>query len=217
MLLWGPWSPCSVRCGAGGFTERHRVVLHQASNGGLACPHLVQAKPCKGTSCDENEPEENWTEGLSSTPTPSLTSEGDNGTGGIDESVAEENHIFHTLVQSSNSHETLPQKHLHTSCMEMVIIRATKGCQHHDSRLHIGTRICVNCPKFSTNVHHLENEVLEAEDQILEANCSELTQTPIRRFRLSSHCHGKLTFLAPNPSSTCSCGHGLHFRLIPEQ
>ena len=58
---WGPWSPCSVRCGAGGFTERHRVVLHQASNGGLACPHLVQAKPCKGTSCDENEPEENWT------------------------------------------------------------------------------------------------------------------------------------------------------------
>ena len=169
----------------------------------------------------------------------------------------------------------------------MVIIRATKGCQHHDSRLHIGkfmktlrfsgttwtkvwraetssaismwqglqlfsvhffapqsiifhfrprlsafrlyfhiklslfypagTRICVNCPKFSTNVHHLENEALETEDQILEANCSELTQTPIRRFRLSSHCHGKLTFLAPNPSSSCSCGHGLHFRLIPEQ
>ena len=24
------------------------------------------------------------------------------------------------------------------SCIEMVIIRATKGCQHHDSRLHIG-------------------------------------------------------------------------------
>ena len=58
---WGPWSPCSVRCGAGGFTERHRVVLHQASNGGLACPHLVQAKPCRGSSCDEDEPEENWT------------------------------------------------------------------------------------------------------------------------------------------------------------
>ena len=53
------------------------------------------------------------TEGLSSTPTPSLTSEGDNGTGGIDESV-EENHIFHTLVHSSNSHETSSQKHLHT-------------------------------------------------------------------------------------------------------
>lgn len=58
---WGPWSPCSVRCGSGGFTERHRVILHQASNGGTACPHLVQAKPCAGRACDEDEPEERWT------------------------------------------------------------------------------------------------------------------------------------------------------------
>ena len=58
---WGPWSPCSVRCGSGGFTERHRVILHQASNGGTACPHLVQAKPCSGRACDEDEPEERWT------------------------------------------------------------------------------------------------------------------------------------------------------------
>ena len=58
---WGPWSPCSVRCGAGGFTERHRVILHQASNGGAGCPHLVQAKPCSGRACDEDEPEERWT------------------------------------------------------------------------------------------------------------------------------------------------------------
>ena len=58
---WGPWSQCSVRCGSGGFTERHRVILHQASNGGLSCPHLVQAKPCSGRACDEEEPEEKWT------------------------------------------------------------------------------------------------------------------------------------------------------------
>ena len=58
---WGPWSQCSVRCGSGGFTERHRVILHQASNGGLSCPHLVQARPCSGRACDEEEPEEKWT------------------------------------------------------------------------------------------------------------------------------------------------------------
>ena len=177
----------------------------------------------------------------------------------------------------------------------MVIIRATKGCQHHDSRLHIGkifqnnfflkrislcsqqksalekmnvqeqlretsvaismwqelqlfsvhffapqsiifhfrlylrsfapsylvfyagTRICVNCPKYSTNsIHHLPDPEVADENSIQETNCAELTQTPIRKFRLSSHCHGKLTFLAPNPTSTCSCSHGLHFRLIPE-
>ena len=121
---WGPWSPCSVRCGSGGFTERHRVILHQPSNGGSACPHLVQAKPCSGRACDEDEPEERWTgtwccfhifldskaekkvfflEGLStsSSTMPSLTTQksgADNGTG-IDESRPE---VFHTLVASSS-------------------------------------------------------------------------------------------------------------------
>lgn len=57
---WGPWSPCSVRCGSGGITERHRVILHQASNGGNSCPHLTQGKACAGIACDEHEPEEKW-------------------------------------------------------------------------------------------------------------------------------------------------------------
>ena len=82
------------------------------------------------------------------------------------------------------------------------------GCLNH----FLGTRICVDCPqdsnaKFSPN----EEEILEQ-----EVNCAELTQTPIRKFRISAHCHGKLTFLAPDPASKCSCSKGLHFRLIPE-
>ena len=130
---WGPWSPCSVRCGAGGFTERHRVVLHQASNGGLACPHLVQAKPCRGSSCDEDEPEENWTgkkkitmlsfpgffkifffhftEGLFHSSTESTTTGTTESNNGLDEKE-DEKQIFHTLVHSS-IHEKSPHN-LHT-------------------------------------------------------------------------------------------------------
>jgi len=240
---WGPWSPCSVRCGAGGFTERHRVILHQASNGGAGCPHLVQAKPCSGRACDEDEPEERWTEGLSSTMStmPSLTSQKstDNGTG-IDEStkavaskaaskgasmtastvasMASRQEVFHTLVASHESHHPL-QLNKESSCMEMVIIRATIGCQHHDSRLHIGTRICVDCPQYKTTKSKSSRLFSPNDQEILEqeVNCAELTQTPIRKFRLSAHCHGKLTFLAPDPASKCSCSKGLHFRLIPEE
>jgi len=223
---WGPWSQCSVRCGSGGFTERHRVILHQASNGGVSCPHLVQAKPCSGRACDEEEPEEKWTEGLSSTfsgseepaTTSSVSSSGNN-----DNNFEDKQNIFHTLVTSP------PEKH-QTSCIEMVIIRATKGCQHHDSRLHIGTRICVNCPHNSLKPPQISrsskmsggqnNDIattdFEAEPLEVEENCAELTQTPIRQFRISDHCHGKLTFLAPDPTTNCSCGQGLHFRLIPE-
>jgi len=196
---WGPWSPCSVRCGSGGFTERHRVILHQASNGGVSCPHLVQGKPCSGRACDEAEPEEKWTEGLSSS-------------NGSEEVTTPLNNIFHTLITS-------PEKH-QTSCIEMVIIRATKGCQHHDSRLHIGTRICVNCPHNTLKPQISRSSKMKGQntEQILEAeeNCAELTQTPIRQFRISGHCHGKLTFLAPDPATKCSCSQGLHFRLIPE-
>lgn len=105
-------------------------------------------------------------EGLStsSTQVPSLTSasspktmKADNGSGVIDESTKEE--LFHTLVASTsslsqNSHLQLNKETRFVSyifksrfwienydcysCMEMVIIRATIGCQHHDSRLHIG-------------------------------------------------------------------------------
>jgi len=225
---WGPWSPCSVRCGAGGFTERHRVILHQASNGGTGCPHLVQAKPCSGRACDEDEPEERWTEGLSMSSTstmPSLTSQKttDNGTG-IDESTkvaaaaaaSRQGTVFHTLVASHENHHLL-QLNKESSCMEMVIIRATIGCQHHDSRLHIGTRICVDCPQYK-NTKSSRFSSNEDGEEILEpeVNCAELTQTPIRKFRISAHCHGKLTFLAPDPASKCSCSKGLHFRLIPE-
>ena len=38
---------------------------------------------------------------------------------------------------------------LHCSCMEMVIIRATKGCQHHDSRLHIGKMTMIKTLEIS--------------------------------------------------------------------
>ncbi len=43
------------------MTERHRVVLHNPVNGGNSCPHLVQAKPCTGVACDEEEDDEGWT------------------------------------------------------------------------------------------------------------------------------------------------------------
>lgn len=59
---WGPWSPCPIpdplpNCNdevkrqedpiiSGEMSERHRVVLHNAINGGQECPILVQKKPC---------------------------------------------------------------------------------------------------------------------------------------------------------------------------
>jgi len=100
---WGPWSPCSVRCGSGGLSERHRVILHQASNGGASCPHLVQAKPCSGRSCDEEEPEEKWTEGLSLSHgsieriTPTMTTT----TTRTSSTTQSPNESYHTLVTSS--------------------------------------------------------------------------------------------------------------------
>merc|ERR1712018_672473 len=39
-------------------------------------------------------------------------------------------------------------------CMEMVIIRASSGCHLHDKRLHLGTRICVECPATKNHPHH---------------------------------------------------------------
>ena len=81
----------------------------------------------------------------------------------------------------------------------------------------LGTRICVDCPQYK-NTKSSRFSSNEDGEEILEpeVNCAELTQTPIRKFRISAHCHGKLTFLAPDPASKCSCSKGLHFRLIPE-
>lgn len=233
---WGPWSPCSVRCGSGGTSERHRVVLHQASNGGAKCPHLVQAKPCRGIQCDERQPEELWTEGLGSTSSPSHVLRGyDNishSRSGEDdrESIRQKSwHITEDMPQeeAEHFHTIVPTEHAvlrqpsNSGCMEMVIIRATVGCQHHDSRLHIGTRICVQCPherdtsrhggRKHTTSKHSQKTLLGGDGSV---DCAMLTQTPIRKFRISPHCHGKLTFLAKEARADCRCSRGLHFELL---
>ena len=51
------------------------------------------------------------------------------------------------------------------SCMEMVIIRATKGCQHHDSRLHIGKM---------TMIKTLEISLLQKKSALKKMNVQEL-------------------------------------------
>ncbi|KAG8176521.1 hypothetical protein JTE90_021812 [Oedothorax gibbosus] len=48
---WGHWSDCSVDCGLGTM-ERTRHVTRDVSNGGQACPDLVQKRSCHGNKCE---------------------------------------------------------------------------------------------------------------------------------------------------------------------
>jgi hypothetical protein len=74
--------------------------------------------------------------------------------------------------------------------------------------LYSGTRICVQCPQ-DVSVLQVSREADRE-----PPTCSELTETPIRQFRISGHCHGKLTFLAKAANQECRCSHGLHFELV---
>lgn len=101
-------------------------------------------------------------------------------------------------------------------CMEMVIIRASTGCHTHDKRLHLGTRICVEC---SSTSHHQsgshKNTASYNERNADKSSCSAaLTEMPIRKFRINHTCHGKLTFLTKNLSTKCNCRKGLHYELV---
>lgn len=102
--------------------------------------------------------------------------------------------------------------------MEMVIIRASSGCHAHDKRLHLGTRICVECS--SANHRQLDSQKSTASSyhdrkSVDKSSCSAaLTEMPIRKFRINHTCHGKLTFLTKNMSTKCNCRKGLHYELV---
>lgn len=119
-------------------------------------------------------------------------------------------------------------------CMEMVIVRASSGCHLHDKRLHLGTRICVECSSAKTHhhhqsgnhkkttpttssYHHLNRKSKRNAEKIgSSSSCSSelLTEMPIRKFRINHTCHGKLTFLTKNLSTECNCRKGLHYELL---
>merc|ERR1712018_119777 len=119
-------------------------------------------------------------------------------------------------------------------CMEMVIVRASSGCHLHDKRLHLGTRICVECSSAknhhhhqsgnhknstttSSSYHHLNRRSKRnAEKFGSSSSCSSelLAEIPIRKFRINHTCHGKLTFLTKNLSTECNCRKGLHYELL---
>ena len=120
---WGPWSPCSAtECGEFGSEERHRVVLHQPVNGGAQCPHLVQSRQCVSNQCDETH--YNFT----SSPqhqAPTLKP------------------IKHKYIRTMTPKKVVRTSFVsrsngHFGCMELVVIKASAGCHHHDQRLHIG-------------------------------------------------------------------------------
>jgi hypothetical protein len=55
VVKWGNWSTCSALCGTNGTVSRTATVVTQPSNGGLACPPLVQTQPCNPLppTCDK--------------------------------------------------------------------------------------------------------------------------------------------------------------------
>lgn len=101
-------------------------------------------------------------------------------------------------------------------CMEMVIIRASSACHAHDKRLHLGTRICVDCSSTSHRQSSSHKKTASYHDKSADkSSCSAaLTEMPIRKFRINHTCHGKLTFLTKNLSTKCNCRKGLHYELV---
>ena len=62
--------------------------------------------------------------------------------------------------------------------------------------------------------NNTNNMVVAGED---DKSCSALTEMPIRKFRITRKCHGKITFLTKDLSSNahkCNCRKGLHFELV---
>jgi len=131
--------------------------------------------------------------------------------------------------------DTAADEHEHGGCMEMVIVRASSGCHLHDKRLHLGTRICVECPATKNHHHHQSGnhkKTLPSTSPYHNLNrtskrnaeksgsssssCSSelLTEMPIRKFRINHTCHGKITFLTKKLSPECNCRKGLHYELI---
>jgi len=96
-------------------------------------------------------------------------------------------------------------------CMELVIIKASSGCHHHDQRLHIGTRICVQCKLANQDEDVAEDDDKDDGDEA--ESCDDLARTSIRKFRINQRCHGKLTYLTKEPTR-CNCAKGLRFEVF---
>jgi len=111
-------------------------------------------------------------------------------------------------------------------CMEMVVIRASTACHEHDKRLHLGTRICLECTPIHRHITKGHNEPLgngttvsayrtkRVDETSSSCSAAALTEMPIRKFRINHTCHGKLTFLTKNLSLKCNCRKGLHYELV---
>lgn len=60
-VKWGNWSNCSALCGTNGTVTRTATIITNPSNGGTACPSLVQTQPCNplpptcDTTCCNNQ------------------------------------------------------------------------------------------------------------------------------------------------------------------
>lgn len=48
---WSPFDSCSATCG-GGVTVRSRGIFRMAARGGVACPALIETKPCNTHPCE---------------------------------------------------------------------------------------------------------------------------------------------------------------------
>ncbi|TRY69936.1 hypothetical protein TCAL_10842 [Tigriopus californicus] len=263
---WGPWTQCpfetidndlasssyeAIQDGCNyttkqgrhvGFSERHRVVLHQAMNGGRKCPSLVQRKLCPN-------PKRNCRPTINDANPGSSVEDMGRARLAPNENVAVEaladHQVEHPLTfvkfhspttmmndavssypdeelrggHGQSSSQTLDESAEQTfSCLEMVIIRASHGCQGHDKRLHIGTRICIQCPTkiaqrapatstVEKNGFMCPNSTSSMDDQLIGL---------IQKFRIDEHCFGKLTYLAIRDSreEDCPCEDGLQFRVI---
>jgi predicted molibdopterin-dependent oxidoreductase YjgC len=50
---WSSWSSCSVTCGNGTQTRTRNIAIN-ASNGGIACPTLLENQTCNMPACTTN-------------------------------------------------------------------------------------------------------------------------------------------------------------------